>query len=121
MVMKVRLADLNATTSCHALLCDESIKRHQPVRRTTRTAFDFLRCLRLRNHAVAVVSASWALKSTAATFRVNSCKESQFRNQRTNFTQASRQFAQLDVAHGLGGLCHEVALKFVPFASGSQG
>ena len=27
---------------------------------------------------MAVVSASWALKSTAATFRVNSCKESQF-------------------------------------------
>src|SRR5215831_8729717 len=31
MVMKVCLADLNATTSCHTLLCDESIERHQSV------------------------------------------------------------------------------------------
>src|SRR5262249_12606333 len=76
MVIKVRLADLNATTACHALLCDESIKRHRIsagclrrtdefpsipakyLRRTTRTACDFLQCLRLRNHVMAAVSAS---------------------------------------------------------------
>src|SRR5215471_19712486 len=93
MVIKVRLADLNATTACHALLCDESIKRHRIsagclrrfpsipakyLRRTPRTACDFLQCLRLRNHVMAAVSASWVLKYTAATFGVNSCKESQF-------------------------------------------
>src|SRR5215471_1700675 len=31
MVMKACLADLNATTGCPALLCNESIKRHQAV------------------------------------------------------------------------------------------
>src|SRR5262249_62105207 len=84
MVIKVRLADLNATTACHALLCDESIKRHRIsagclrrtdelpsipakyLRRTTRPACDFLHYLRLRHHVRAAVSASWTLKCTEA-------------------------------------------------------